>query len=532
MTDSAPASTPAPAPAPGRWRGRLVYLVTILVTAGLTVGLLALLQNIRERKREGEVPKVDQPHGGVALQNIRERKREGEQFYFKVVDLDENTVDPAEWGKNFPRQYDGYVRTADNGADQYGGNDALPPSKLALEPRLVPFFKGYLFSVDYRERRGHAFMLNDQEKTKRNEKTVEGLSKQPGACIHCHASVLPLYRYLGGGDDRDSVMKGFGEARKMPYWDAHDLTDKAGRRLVDHPVSCLDCHDPKSVHLRVTRPAFLEGIRALAASDAEVPHLKSVQEWRAKKKRDPNTPAYDPNAMATRQEMRSFVCGQCHVEYYFRKDDKRLVYPWANGLHADQIEAYYEKAPKSDGTTGRFTDWTHAISGAPMLKAQHPELEMWSAGIHARSNVACADCHMPYQREGAVKISDHQVRSPLQMIDRACLTCHRWPDEEMRARVADIQRPFRSDVKGSLADRALGAVIELAEALQKAPKDADEKKLAAVRDLHRSAQWRVDFVLSDNSHGFHAPREGARLLGEAIDLARQGQLEALRAGWK
>ena len=154
------------------------------------------------------------------------------------------------------------------------------------------------------------------------------------------------------------------------------------------------------MQLRVTRPGFIEGIRALKASEG-------VKD-------------YDVNTMATRQEMRSFVCGQCHVEYYFKGDEKRLTYPWAKGLKVDQIADYYDEIG--------FKDWVHAETGAPVLKAQHPEFEMWNQGIHARSGVACADCHMPYTRVGALKISDHHVRSPLLNINSACQTCHKWPE--------------------------------------------------------------------------------------------------------
>src|SRR6185436_5964194 len=143
--------------------------------------------------------------------------------------------------------------------------------------------------------------------------------------------------------------------------------------------------------------------------------------------------AYNPNRDATRQEMRSMACGQCHVEYYFKGKEKIVTYPWDKGLKVENIEAYY------DSDEVKFTDWKHKVSKADMLKAQHPEFETWSQGIHARSGVSCADCHMPYKREGAIKISDHHVRSPLLNISRACQTCHRYPEEEMKARVDIIQ---------------------------------------------------------------------------------------------
>ena len=261
------------------------------------------------------------------------------------------------------------------------------------------------------------------------------------------------------------------------------------------PIACIDCHDPLTLQLRVTRPGFLEGIKAYKAS-------QGVSD-------------YDVNTMATRQEMRSYVCGQCHVEYYFKGAEKRLTYPWANGLKVDQIYEYYQQA--------RFADWTHAETGAPTLKAQHPEFEMWNQGIHARSGVACADCHMPYTRVGAQKISDHHVRSPLLNVNNACQTCHKWPEEELLARAETIQ-----ERTVSLRNRAMDALVALISDIKAAKAGgATDDDLKYAREFQRHGQFYVDFVESENSNGFHAPQEAARILGEAIDYFRQGQV-ALR----
>jgi nitrite reductase (cytochrome c-552) len=342
-------------------------------------------------------------------------------------------------------------------------------------------------------------MLKDQENTERVKQ-----KKQPGACLHCHASIIPAYRQKGGGDSWEQIQKGFAEVCAMDWKDAH--------QLVKHPVSCIDCHEPANAQLRVTRPGFILGIQALAKSDAKVPHLPSVERWRHGSKKTP----YDPNKEASRQELRTLVCGQCHVEYYFQPKTNLLVYPWANGLKVEEIEKYYDDKD--------FKDWTHQDSGAPLLKAQHPEFELWSQGIHARSGVSCADCHMPYKREGAIKVSDHHVRSPLLNIARACQTCHRYDETEIKARVESIQ-----DRTKGMIDRAEVAVTDLIDALKSAKnKNVAEARIKAAQALHRKAQWRLDFVMSENSMGFHAAQESARILGEAIDLARQGQIALLK----
>lgn len=313
------------------------------------------------------------------LVNIFERKSEGKNPFYRVVEINDEIDDPAVWGKNFPHQYDSYMKTADMTHTKYGGSEAFPhiptdkdprdkvsTQKLDEDPRLKIMWAGYAFATDFREERGHAYMLIDQMFTER-----QNVTKQPGTCLNCHASLYTLYKKLGQGD----ITKGFEEMNKIPYKDiVHS---------VKHPVSCIDCHDPSTMALRVTRPAFMEGIKAVKAKEG-------IKE-------------YDVNKMASRQEMRTFVCGQCHVEYYFKGPDKRLVYPWAKGLKADQIMEYY----KEDG----HKDWVHAMTGAEVLKAQHPEFEMFNQGTHARAGVACVDCHMPYKRVGAMKITDHHVKA-------------------------------------------------------------------------------------------------------------------------
>jgi nitrite reductase (cytochrome c-552) len=427
------------------------------------------------------------------LVNIFERKQEARNPFYRVVELTDETEDPAVWGKNFPLQYDGYRRTVDQVRTRYGGSEATPrtptqadprsiiaQSRLEEDPRLKTLWAGYAFAKDFREERGHAYMLDDQVFTER-----QIVAKQPGTCLHCHASVYVPYKRLGGGD----LIKGFEIANQLPYAEA--------RKHAKHPVACIDCHDPSSMQLRVTRPGFIEGIRALKASQG--------------------TAGYDVNRDATRQEMRAFVCGQCHVEYYFKGPEKRLVYPWTKGLKADEILTYYAENPHDD--------WTHAESGARVLKAQHPEFEMWNQGIHARSGVTCADCHMPYQRVGALKISDHHVRSPLLNINRACQTCHRWAEDELRARAELIQsRTF------SLRNRAMDATLALIADIKRARDGgADDTRLAEPRRFQREAQFLLDFIEAENSMGFHAGQEAARILAESIDRARLGQI-AVRDG--
>jgi nitrite reductase (cytochrome c-552) len=442
------------------------------------------------------------------LMSIFERKSEARTPYVQLVEVTEDTTDPATWGTNWPREYETYRRTALATRTRFGGHggsEALPEQKIERDPWLKRMFLGYAFAIDYRDRRGHAYMLQDQENTERLSKP------QSGSCLHCHASIMPLYRELGQGD----AMVGFERSYKYSYQELNQKLHDAGHAF---PVSCVDCHTPRTMELRVTRPGFVAGIRALAESDAPVPHLPSVERWRSGSRATP----YDANREASRTEMRSFVCGQCHVEYYCGSG-MPLTFPWGDGLTAEAVEAFWDRTTLEGGK--RFFDFAHAESGAQVLKAQHPEFELWSQGIHARSGVSCADCHMPYMRDGATKVSDHWVRSPLLNIQRACQTCHRVEEAELKARVDAIQeRNFQLLQRGGVA------LTDLLDAIREAQSaGASAAALARAHALQRKAQWRLDFIAAENSMGFHAPQEAARVLAEAVDYARQGQIEALRA---
>jgi nitrite reductase (cytochrome c-552) len=451
-----------------RRKSAIIFILTVFVATLVAVGSMALFTNILQHKQEAKNP------------------------FFRVVELDDKTIDPAVWGKNFPLQYDDYLRTVDQVRTRYGGSEALPrtptdadprsivaQSRLEQDPRLKIMWAGYAFARDFREERGHAFMLADQTYTER-----QIAAQQPGTCLHCHASVYAPYKELGNGN----LIAGFEAMNKMTFADA--------RKLVTHPVACIDCHDPQTMQLRITRPGFIEGIATLKAG-------QGVKD-------------FDVNKMATRQEMRTYVCAQCHVEYYFKGPEKRLVYPWAKGLKIDDILAYYNEV--------QHKDWTHAESGAPVLKAQHPEFELWNQGIHARSGVTCADCHMPFKRVGGFKISDHHVRTPLLNINRACQTCHKWPEEELRERVKTIQ-----DRTFSLRNLAMDALTNLISDIKIAKQNGrSDDQLTAARNHQRKAQFYLDFIEAENSMGFHAPQEAARILAESIDASRRGQISLPR----
>lgn len=485
------------------------------------------------------------------------RKQEARHPFVRVVDLNEISVDPEPWGLNWPHHFDQYKSTA--GDKFYGGSSAMPQSKLDESPWLKRLYAGYAFSIDYREARGHAYMLYDQGVTERVTQRP-----QAGACLHCHASTTVLYRKAGleamGLDASDealaadfnmeAVIRGFEELSTKPYHEVYAMLlqtpdgtpgtnetlfpmpptggftgEFAGQPIPEghvvigeaHPVTCIDCHDPGNMRLRVTRPGFVLGIAKLAESDAPVPIFPSIEKWRRGDRSEP----YDPNKLATRQEMRSYSCAQCHVEYYCATRDT-LTFPWGHGLRMEDLEKYWEEMSFPDGEA--FYDYKHGETGAPIYKVQHPEFELWSQGIHARSGVSCADCHMPYERQGAMKLSNHNVRSPMENINHACQQCHNVSESELRDRVKTIQERTTE-----LMERAAVAMTDMLDAILEAKASGvSEEDLAEVYVLQRRSMWRLDYISSENSRGFHADQEAARILGESIDYSRRAQALALR----
>jgi nitrite reductase (cytochrome c-552) len=381
-----------------------------------------------------------------------------------MVEVAEMEPDSEVWGLNFPNQYSTMLLTSNNNTrTTFGGSQ--PFSKLVEDPRLLTLFAGYGFSKEYNEDRGHGNALQDvQEIARINEKS-------PATCYSCKSSNNPaLWDELG--------LEGYG-AIKFSDMTAH----------MKYSIGCANCHEANSMRLVVSNPA-LEN--ALAAQG---------KDWRT----------------FTRQEMRTVVCANCHVEYYF-DGGSTLVFPWENGTTVENISTYYIE----EG----FKDWQHPQSGAAMIKMQHPEYELYTAGsTHFNSGVSCADCHMPYTRDGAAKFSTHDVKSPLLNAQTACGACH-TNVEYVTERVGIIQ----DQVFGTMI-ACEDAIVEAIAAIKAASEkpDVDSEMLEEARNLHRESQLRWDLIAAENSMGFHNPSEALRVLAAATDMARQAQVKALMA---
>jgi nitrite reductase (cytochrome c-552) len=396
---------------------------------------------------------------GLLASSVIERRSEQKVYFQMVSEIPDWEPRNEVWGQNFPREYESYVNTLDTTfRSKYGGGATR--DALNEQPEMVVLWAGYAFSREYKQSRGHYYAINDIRETLRTD------VPQPGTCWTCKSTDVPRLMNNIGAEN-------FYKAK----WS--DL----GHEVVNN-IGCQDCHDPKTMNLRITRPALIE---AYERSGKDI-------------------------TKATHQEMRSLVCAQCHVEYYFKGEGKYLTFPWDKGLSAEAMEVYYDSV--------KHVDFVHALSKAPILKAQHPDFEQFTMGVHAERGVACADCHMPYRRDGGMKFTDHKIQSPLANISGSCVVCHRVSEEQLLKDVENRQDKIYELRR--IAEKNLARLhIEAKTAWDNG---ATEQEMEPVLQLIRQAQWRWDYVVASNATGFHAPAEALRVLGTSIQKSQEGRV--------
>ena len=363
----------------------------------------------------------------------------------------------------YPLEYESYMKNNMGGASPtgYGGSDP-GVSYLEMQPEMLENFKGYKFSIQYDVARGHTHAGEDFLATKR-------LPGQKGSCITCKGSYMYDVYFKQSGWDYAS--KPIDEV-KAPIGE-------------DEWFGCSSCHDPDTMELRVYQQGFVE---AMARRGIDVNN-------------------------ASHNDKRAYVCAQCHNEYYFMSEDGRVNHPWDNGLEPEDEFRFYQS-----GQAGGFQqDWIHPDSKTKMLKAQHPDFEIWATSVHADNGVTCVDCHMPYMRKDGQKYTSHWMTSPLKTIQESCLKCHDESPETLTARVKTIH-----DNNYKLQRRA-GQAVAKAHLAIKAAMDAGvpDEQLMGARLKLREASFYWDWIAAENGNGFHNPDKCMRVSGEAIDLAHQ-----------
>ena len=412
---------------------------------------------------------------GLITAQIIERRTEAVFVNTPSVSYDQYEPRNEVWGENYPREYNSYMKTKEEDySSKYNGSTMI--DMLEVDPRLVVLWAGYGFSKDYNQGRGHGHAIDDMINTLRTGAPVDGAtSPMPNTCWTCKSPDVPRLMALLGGPAE--FYKG--------SWEEH------GPEIVNH-IGCGDCHDAETMNLIITRPALVEAFENMG---------KDINK-------------------ASHQEMRSLVCAQCHVEYYFDKkkieDVPYLTFPWHKGLTCEDAEEYYDEI--------EFSDWTHKLSRAPMLKAQHPGYEMYLTGVHASRGVSCADCHMPYMSEGGQKFTDHHIQSPLNNVHNSCQVCHRNETEQLIKDVYERQDRIIEN-RDNLEKLIVRAHVEAKLAWDLGANEDEMKNILI--DI-RHAQWRWDYVAASHGGSFHSPVESGRLLGTGIEIAQEARLKLSR----
>lgn len=413
---------------------------------------------------------------GLLASSITERRAEEVTSCKPEVKITEWEPRNDVWGKNYPTEYDSYEKNSEsNFATKYNGNAEI--DMLEVDPRLVVLWAGYGFAKDYNQGRGHTYAIQDLRNSLRTGGPVDDNSgPMPSTCWTCKGPDVPRIMNEKG-------VKEFYTGK----W------ANLGSEIVN-PIGCADCHNNETMDLQISRPALVEAFERQG---------KDINE-------------------ATHQEMRSLVCAQCHVEYYF--DKKRpgaegsayLTLPWDGGMSAEAMEEYYDEIG--------FKDWTHKLSKAPMLKAQHPGYEVYLTGVHAERGVSCADCHMPYMSEGGKKYTDHHIQSPLNNIENSCMVCHKEKTAQLLKDVYSRQdRVIES--RDKLEELVVRAHVEAKKAWDLG---ATEEQMKDILMDIRHAQWRWDYAAASHGGSFHSPVELGRVIGTGLEVAQEARLKLAR----
>ena len=395
---------------------------------------------------------------GMLASSVINRKNEAKFAYTPVVKIKENEPRNDIWGKNFPKEYQSYLQTLDtNFASFQGGSRMI--DLLEEDPKLVILWAGYGFSKDYSQGRGHYYAIDDiQNSLRTGSPAGKDDGPMPATCWTCKSPDVPRLMNEKGIDEFYSGK-----------WASK------GSEVVNN-IGCADCHNSTDMSLQISRPALVEAFDAMGEDISQ----------------------------ATHNEMRSLVCAQCHAEYYFKKDIPGkegipyLVFPWKNGTGVDEMEKYYDDIA--------FSDWTHSLSKAPMLKAQHPGYETYLTGVHADRGVSCADCHMPYKSEGGQKFTDHHIQSPLNNVANSCQVCHRQETNKLIENVYSRQKKS-AQTRLELERSLVMAHLEAKKAWDLGANEAQMKDI--LQDI-RHAQWRWDYGAASHGGSFHSPVEDLR----------------------
>jgi nitrite reductase (cytochrome c-552) len=405
----------------------------------------------------------------------------------KTAEIPDGTIDPAQWGKVYPVEYELWKKTGEPtpaGKSKYkkGSDEGQErPDKLDEYPFLALLYNGWAFGSEYKEPRGHLHMLQDQLDVD------PGRYKAGGSCLTCKSPYAPILQQKMG---KDYYTKS--------YKDVLAMIPKEHQTL---GVACIDCHNNRDMSLRISHGFTLgKGLEKLGVDETKL----------------------------TNQDKRTLVCAQCHVTYSISKDANMkstdLSFPWDESKWGGITIEKIIKKLRDNQPNG---EWTQSVTGFKLAFIRHPEFELFSNNsVHWQAGVACSDCHMPYTRVGVRKVSDHRIMSPLKNGLKACRQCHTESPEWLRDQIFAIQdRTMSQFIRSGYATAGVAKLFEMANRAQADGKQIDKDLYAQARDHYEEAFYRVIFIGAENSTGFHNSSEALRVLGDANNHA--GKAEGL-----
>ncbi len=432
-------------------------------------------------------------------------------------------IDAALCGKCHKEQLDSFFKMNYEAAARK--EKGVPAGRSPQQDKLLA---GHGFTFEHNEPRGHAFMVTDQfivdrfqggryqlkerwfgydksgktwdvlvdngEQVKLPETAMAG---NP-TCIQCKTSDHLLnWKFMG---DKDP---------KAKFDRTSNVNDVA--RATNNPVGCVHCHDPHGAQPRVVRDALIQAIGRDRANNIFAKNgatdLKEV-DFRGFRK----------IGIMARTDSR-LMCAQCHVEYNCNSgkqwsDNKDVKYDDQRTNHfplknAKDLLAHYQKLD--------FYDFRHAVTGARLIKLQHPEAETYAGSVHDKAGIQCHQCHMPKQKgKDGKSFSSHGVIRPKNHIKEACLGCHPKNTVEQKLyQIETIQNYTRGKMRK--AEFWIGRLIDSYAVAKRA--GVPEEALAKARGKHEEAHVLWEFWTAENSDGFHNP-----------DLARETLTGAIKAG--
>ncbi len=403
----------------------------------------------------------------------------------KTATIADGEMNPANWGKAYPLEYDSWLKTKEPravGKTRYKNDFDAKNSrydKLSEFPYMPLLFNGWGFGVEYNEPRGHYYMVTDQVDIDQSR------TKAGGACLTCKTPFV------------DKLRKEMGSAYfSAPYDQVRSQIPEEFREL---GAACMDCHENKNMGLKLSRWTLTNALKDVGKNPDQL----------------------------TRQEMRSLVCAQCHVTYVIPKDKEMksldVFFPWQGSKEGKISVENIIKVIRSDPAYG---EWKQNVTGFKVGYIRHPEYEFYTFNsVHSNAGVACADCHMPYTKVGSAKISDHNVMSPVKNDLKACQQCHTETPEWLSNQVFAIQdRTASVMMRAGYAEAVSAKLFEIAHKAQADGKTLDQGLYDRAKDLYLEALYRVIYIGAENSVGFHNPSEAGRICTDAVSMAQKSEM--------